>query len=105
MVNQAAVSKANHLVQIGDIVTAPQRAFRRTVRMLGLGTRRGPPAEARLLYEEAAAPVHRLEMAPSWTPLLSEDDPLSLSENSLQGEHAVVESGTVKLPMNGIDTG
>jgi ribosome-associated heat shock protein Hsp15 len=105
MVNRAVVSKANHLVRIGDIIAAPQGAFRRTIRVLGLGTRRGPPAEARLLYEEAAAPVHRLEMAPSWTPLLSEDDPLSLSENSLQGEHAVVESGTVKLPMNGIDTG
>jgi hypothetical protein len=26
-------------------------------------------------------------------------------ENPLQGEHAVVESGTVKLPMSGIDTG
>jgi ribosome-associated heat shock protein Hsp15 len=103
-VNQATVSKANHLVRVGDIIAAPQGAFRRTVRVLGPGTRRGPPAEARLLYEEAAAPVHLSEPAPSWIPLLSEDDSLSLSENSFQGEHAVVESGTVKLPMNGIDT-
>ena len=105
MVNQAAVSKANHLVRMGDIIAAPQGAFRHTVRVLGLGTRRGPPAEARLLYEEVAAPVHRSKLAPSWTPLLSEDDPLSLSENSPQGEHALVESRTVKLPISGIDTG
>ena len=85
MVNEAAVSKANHLVRIGDIIAAPKGALRRTVRVLGLGTRRGPPAEARLLYEEVAAPVHRSEMAPSWTPLLSEDDPLSLSEKSFKG--------------------
>ena len=105
MVNQAAVSKANHLVRIGDVISLPQGAFRRTVRVFGLGTRRGPSAEARLLYEEVAPPVHRSELAPSWTPLLSEDDPLSLLENSSQGEHALVESGTVKLPINGIDTG
>jgi ribosome-associated heat shock protein Hsp15 len=83
LVNEALVSKANHLVRIGDIVAVPHGAFRRTVRVLGLGTRRGPPAEARLLCEEVAAPVRRSEPPASWIPLLSEDDPLSRSENSL----------------------
>lgn len=40
MVNQAAVSKVNHLVRMADIIAVPQGAFRRTVRVLGLGTRR-----------------------------------------------------------------
>jgi ribosome-associated heat shock protein Hsp15 len=83
LVNEALVSKANHLVRIGDTVAVPRGAFRRTVRVLGLGRRRGPPAEARLLYEEVAASVRRSEPPASWIPLLSEDDPLSLLEDSL----------------------
>ena len=94
MVNQAAVNKANHLVRMGDIIAAPQGAFRRTVRVLGLGTRRGPPAEARLLYEEVAAPVHRSELAPSWTPLLSEGDPIGT--DSQTGHAALIQSNSVR---------
>ena len=94
MVNQAAVSKANHLVRMGDIIAAPQGAFRRTVRVLGLGARRGPPAEARLLYEEVAAPVHRSELIPSWTPLLSEGDPIGT--DSQTGHAALIQSNSVR---------
>jgi len=94
MVNQAAVSKANHLVRMGDIIAAPQGTFRRTVRVLGLGTRRGPPAEARLLYEEVAAPVHRSELTPSWTPLLSEGDPIGTDRQT--GDAALIQSNSVR---------
>jgi ribosome-associated heat shock protein Hsp15 len=94
MVNQAAVSKANHLVRMGDIIAAPQGAFRRTVRVVGLGTRRGPPAEARLLYEEVAAPVHRSELTPPWTPLLSEDDPIGTDRQT--GHAALIQSISVR---------
>lgn len=94
MVNQAAVSKVNHLVRMADIIAVPQGAFRRTVRVLGLGTRRGPPAEARLLYEEVAAPVHRSELAPSWTPLLSEDDPIGTDRQT--GHAALIQSNSVR---------
>ena len=94
MVNQAAVSKANHLVRIGDVISLPQGAFRRTVRVLGLGTRRGPPAEARLLYEEVAAPVHRSELTPLWTPLLSEGDPIGT--DSQTGHAALIQSNSVR---------
>jgi ribosome-associated heat shock protein Hsp15 len=74
-VNQVTIRKANHLVRIGDTIAVPQGAFRRTVRLLELGTRRGPPAEARLLYEEIAAPVRLSQTAPAWIPLiLVEDD-------------------------------
>ncbi len=76
-VNHVAMGKPNHPIRIGDIVTVPQGAFRRTVRVLALGTRRGPAIEARQLYEEPAAPVRVSELAPRWTPLLGDSEPVS----------------------------
>lgn len=76
-VNQVAVRKPNHLIRIGDIVVAPQGAFRRTVRVLAFGARRGPAIEARQLYEEAAGPVRLSTLAPEWSPLLADDEPAS----------------------------
>jgi ribosome-associated heat shock protein Hsp15 len=76
-VNGVEVRKANHAVRIGDAIAVLQGAFRRTVRVLALGIRRGPTIEARALYEEAAAPVRLSELAPAWAPLLADDDPLS----------------------------
>jgi ribosome-associated heat shock protein Hsp15 len=73
-VNGAAVGKPNYPVRIGDIVIAPQAAFRRTLRVLALGTRRGPALEARLLYEELAAPVRLSDLAARWVPLLEDGD-------------------------------
>ena len=73
-VNGATIRKANHTVRIGDTVVVPQGAFRRTVRVLALGLRPGPAAEARSLYEEIAIPVHRSELAPAWEPLLVDED-------------------------------
>jgi ribosome-associated heat shock protein Hsp15 len=68
------VKKANRTVRIGDTVAVPQGAFRRTVRALNLGVRRGPARDARLLYEETAAPGRLSELAPIWTALLMEDE-------------------------------
>jgi ribosome-associated heat shock protein Hsp15 len=73
-VNTVAVKKANHTIRVGDTIAVPQGAFRRTIRVRGLGERRGPAAEARLLYEEIAPAVHQSEMTPAWTPLLLGDD-------------------------------
>jgi ribosome-associated heat shock protein Hsp15 len=73
-VNGIAVRKANQAVRIGDAIAVPRGTFRRTVRVLALGARRGPVAEARLLYEEISAPVHRSEPQPAWTPLLMGDE-------------------------------
>lgn len=87
-VNGQMTKKANHLLRIGDTIAVPQGAFCRTVRVLALGARRGPATEAQLLYEEAAAPVHRSERLPVWTPLLAGEDEQqneslsSLSKNS-----------------------
>ena len=73
-VNGMTVTKVNHLLRIGERVTVQQGAFCRTVSVLGLGERRGPAAEARLLYEEIAPPVHQSQLMPAWTPLLLGDD-------------------------------
>jgi ribosome-associated heat shock protein Hsp15 len=73
-VNGMAVRKPNHMLRVGDILAAPQGAFCRIVRVLSLGTRRGPASEARKLYEECAAPVHLSDLVPAWTPLLMGDD-------------------------------
>jgi ribosome-associated heat shock protein Hsp15 len=69
-VNGSTVTKPNQAVRVGDIVMVPQGGWRRTVRVCALGLRRGPASEARLLYEENAAPL-RLSAVPSdWIPLL-----------------------------------
>jgi len=74
VVNGFPVKKANHLVRIGDIVVLPQGGWQRTVRVSALGLRRGPAAEARLLYEEAAAALRFADLAPVWVPLLGDSD-------------------------------
>jgi ribosome-associated heat shock protein Hsp15 len=73
-VNGSVVRKPNHAVRIGDAVAAPQGAVRRIVRVASLGWRRGPATEARLLYDEPAAPVHLSDLAPAWAPLLADGD-------------------------------
>jgi ribosome-associated heat shock protein Hsp15 len=77
-VNGAAVRKANHTIRIGDVVAVQQGAFRRTLRVLALGMRRGPAPEARLLYEETGVPVRLAELAPAWAPLLVNDDEVKI---------------------------
>ena len=73
-VSGMTVKKVNHIVRTGESVTVRQGAFCRTVRVMGLGERRGPAEEARLLYEEAAPPVRQSELIPAWTPLLLDEE-------------------------------
>ncbi len=88
-VNEVTIRKANHIVRIGDTIAVPQGVFRRSVQLLGLGGRRGPAAEARHLYEEIAAPVHRSELTPAWTPLLAEEDgAVTRSMRNLSGKQS-----------------
>jgi ribosome-associated heat shock protein Hsp15 len=74
-INGATVKKPNQTVRVGDLVVVPQGGWQRTVRVLALGLRRGPAAEARTLYEEAAMAAPRHCAAPDWVPLLDADDP------------------------------
>jgi ribosome-associated heat shock protein Hsp15 len=55
-VGREIVSKPHRLVRIGDILTFPAGGQVRTVRVVALGSRRGPAEEARRLYEDLAPP-------------------------------------------------
>ena len=46
------VRKSHYIVSIGHVLTFPQAKEIRVVRIEGLGTRRGPAAEAQALYSE-----------------------------------------------------
>jgi ribosome-associated heat shock protein Hsp15 len=67
-VNGGTVEKAA-AVRVGDTVSVPQGKMRRTVAIRALGERRGPPSEARTLYEETRAP-EPLSPSEAWEPLL-----------------------------------
>jgi ribosome-associated heat shock protein Hsp15 len=47
-----AVNKASHIVRLDDVLTFPLHDRIRVVRIVALGTRRGPAREAVLLYED-----------------------------------------------------
>ncbi len=72
-VNGVAVAKPNHAVKPGDLVAVPQGPWQRTVRVLALGSRRGPAVEARDLFRETGS-VRRADLAPVWELLLLVDD-------------------------------
>src|SRR4051794_17143534 len=55
-VNRRKVEKSAHEVTAGDVVTVVTGGRVRVLRVQGLGARRGPPAEARRLFEELTAP-------------------------------------------------
>ena len=51
-INQTLVTKPHYRVRPGDVLTFPQGRTIRVVRVLALGTRRGPAPEAQALYED-----------------------------------------------------
>src|SRR5262245_30992535 len=50
------VDRAHQVVRAGDVLTFPLGPHIRVVRVARLAIRRGPPAEARTLYEDLAPP-------------------------------------------------
>lgn len=54
-INRVAVEKVAATLKPGDVLTLPYERNVRVVRVLALATRRGPPPEARALYEEIAS--------------------------------------------------
>lgn len=52
----SSITKAKHRVRVGDVLTFAQGRFIRVVKVLALGTRRGPATEARTLYEDLKPP-------------------------------------------------
>lgn len=51
-INQTIITKAHHRVRPGDVLTFPQGRIVRVVRVIDLGSRRGPASEAQTLYED-----------------------------------------------------
>ncbi len=52
--NRRHIDRPSAAVRVGDVLTFPLGDAIRVVRVLALGKRRGPPAEARSLYAEIA---------------------------------------------------
>ena len=52
----SSITKAKYRVRVGDVLTFAQGRFIRVVKVLALGTRRGPATEARTLYEDLKPP-------------------------------------------------
>jgi ribosome-associated heat shock protein Hsp15 len=52
----ASVSKTHQKIKRGDVLTFRQGAHIRVIKVLALGTRRGPASEAQTLYEDLAPP-------------------------------------------------
>jgi ribosome-associated heat shock protein Hsp15 len=50
-INRQPTDKPHARLRVGDVLTMPLRGEVMVLRVLALGTRRGPAAEARLLYE------------------------------------------------------
>ncbi|NKB19837.1 MAG: RNA-binding S4 domain-containing protein [Alphaproteobacteria bacterium] len=68
-VDGTSVEKAHYGVRIGQVVTFPQAHRIRVVKVLGLGTRRGPAPEARLLYEDLSVEVPQVPRVPGIRPV------------------------------------
>jgi ribosome-associated heat shock protein Hsp15 len=71
MLAGALMQKPAHHVHIGDEITVRQGRLIRHLTVRALGARRGPPAEARRLFDEEqhAAPGE----SAAWEPLLQEE--------------------------------
>ena len=50
--NRQPTDKAHARLRVGDVLTLAMQGRVRVWRVLALATRRGPPAEARMLYED-----------------------------------------------------
>ena len=51
-INRQTTDKAHAKLRPGDVLTVPVRGEVRVVKILALAARRGPPAEAAMLFEE-----------------------------------------------------
>jgi ribosome-associated heat shock protein Hsp15 len=65
-VNGEKVHKSAQSVGPGDVLTFAQARRIRVVKVVGLGERRGPAAEAQALYEDLSAPTDPAPSAPRY---------------------------------------
>ncbi len=64
-IDREVTTKAHAAIRVGQVLTFPQARDIRVVRVTALGTRRGPAAEARTLYEDLAPPEAQAASHPS----------------------------------------
>ncbi len=55
-VNRVKVEKPSQIVRPGDVVTVSVRGHVRVLKMVSAGERRGPPSQARTLFEDLTPP-------------------------------------------------
>lgn len=60
----AVVAKPSHIVRPGSVLTFVQGRHIRVVKVVAIGERRGPAAEAQCLYEDLAPPSEATRLAP-----------------------------------------
>ena len=63
-VNRTRATKASRTVKAGDVITLMIHEQVRILKVMACGTRRGPAAEARELYEDMSPPPTKREKAP-----------------------------------------
>jgi len=62
--NEKVVRKAHYGLRVGDVLTFPKARHIRVVRVVGLGTRRGPAPEAQALYDDLDPPQLQKKAGP-----------------------------------------
>lgn len=72
-INGVKARKASQPIRLGDLVGLRQGQWRRSVRIVALGERRGPAPEARALYDEIEPILPAAEPTPQWELLLGEE--------------------------------
>jgi ribosome-associated heat shock protein Hsp15 len=65
-VNGTKIAKASYGISVGDVLTLPQGNQIRVVKVLALGTRRGPAPEAQTLYEDMTEPKDDVPATPKF---------------------------------------
>ena len=65
-VNSRKAEKSSTCVVAGDVLTFAQEKRVRVIKVLALGTRRGPSSEAKLLYEDLSSIQERNVSAPKF---------------------------------------
>lgn len=60
-VNTVNVAKPHYSLRVGDVLTFPMRSGIKVVKVLDLGSRRGPAPEAQALYEDMSPPPKRTD--------------------------------------------
>lgn len=66
------VTKAHSRIKVGDVLTFPQGRHIRVIKVLVLGSRRGPAPEAQALYEDLKPPSAENRLPPKTGPRRSQ---------------------------------